>query len=130
MLEILERITAGNGEEKDLELLEDLAYKIRKSSLCGLGQTAPNPVLTTLKYFKDEYIAHITEKRCPAHSCPALVQYRINPGLCTGCTLCKKQCPAGAISGEPKKPHIIDAEKCLKCELCYDVCRVKAVEKI
>ncbi|MBN1696619.1 MAG: NADH-quinone oxidoreductase subunit NuoF [Spirochaetales bacterium] len=130
MLEILERITSGDGKEEDLDILEDLAQTIKRSSLCGLGQTAPNPVLTTLRYFRDEYIAHIKEKRCPAHSCPHLITYRIDPEKCTGCTLCVKRCPSGAIAGEKKKPHTIDPDKCIKCELCYDACRFHAVIKI
>jgi len=130
MLEILERITSGEGKEEDLDLLEDLAYKIKDSSLCGLGQTAPNPVLTTLKYFRDEYEAHIKEKRCPAHNCPALLTYRIVADNCRGCTLCAKKCPVQAITGEVKKVHVIDQDKCIKCGLCYDVCAFEAVEKI
>ena len=130
MLEILERITSGEGKEEDLDLLEDLAHKIKDSSLCGLGQTAPNPVLTTLKYFRDEYEAHIKEKRCPAHNCPALLTYRIEADNCRGCTLCAKKCPVQAITGELKKVHVIDQDKCIKCGLCYDVCAFEAVEKI
>jgi NADH-quinone oxidoreductase subunit F len=130
MLEILEKITSGNGEEGDLDVLEELAHTIKQCSLCGLGQTAPNPVLTTLRYFRDEYVVHIKEKRCPAHSCPHLIYYRIDEQKCNGCTLCAKKCPAGAITGEKKKPHKIDVEKCIKCELCYDACRFHAIEKI
>jgi NADH-quinone oxidoreductase subunit F len=130
MLEILERITAGDGKKEDLDLLEDLAYKIKDSSLCGLGQTAPNPVLTTLKYFREEYEAHITEKKCPAHNCPALLTYRIIAENCQGCTLCAKKCPVQAIQGEVKKAHVIDEETCIKCGLCFDACAFDAVEKI
>lgn len=130
MLEILERITSGEGKDGDIELLEDLAEKIKSSSLCGLGQTAPNPVLTTLKYFRSEYEAHIYEKRCPAHHCPALVTYRINAENCTGCTLCARKCPVEAISGNKKEAHIIDTEKCIKCGHCFDACKFNAVEKI
>jgi NADH-quinone oxidoreductase subunit F len=130
MLEILERITSGEGKDGDIELLEDLAEKIKSSSLCGLGQTAPNPVLTTLKYFRGEYEAHIYEKRCPAHHCPALVTYRINPENCTGCTLCAGKCPVEAISGNKKEAHVIDTEKCIKCGHCFDACKFNAVEKI
>lgn len=127
MLEILQRITEGKGREGDIELLEDLAEKVRSSSLCGLGQTAPNPVLTTLKYFREEYEAHIREKRCPAGVCKALIHYRINPETCVGCTLCARKCPVNAISGEVKKVHIIDQDACIKCGMCYEVCRFDAV---
>jgi len=129
MLEILERITAGEGKENDIELLEELAQKIKNSSLCGLGQTAPNPVLTTIKYFREEYEAHIHEKRCPAHSCAALLTYFIIPVKCTGCTLCAIKCPVNCIAGEKKEPHTIDQEACIKCGQCYDVCKFEAVEK-
>ncbi len=129
MLEILERITAGEGKENDIELLEELAQKIKESSLCGLGQTAPNPVLTTIKYFREEYEAHIHEKRCPAHSCVALLSYSIIPGKCTGCTLCAIKCPVNCISGEKKGLHTIDQEACIRCGQCYDVCNFEAVEK-
>jgi len=130
MLEILTRITSGEGKEGDIELLEDLADKIKNSSLCGLGQTAPNPVLTTIKYFRHEYEAHIKEKRCPAHHCPSLLTYKILADACTGCTLCARKCPVEAISGEKKQVHVIDYDKCIKCGLCYDACRFNAVEKI
>jgi NADH-quinone oxidoreductase subunit F len=130
MLEILEKITEGKGEEKHLHLLEELSYQIKSSSLCGLGQTAPNPVLTTLKYFRDEYEAHIRDKKCPAKVCAALIDYRINPDKCTGCTLCAKKCPVEAISGTVKEPHHIDQKICIKCGLCYNVCKFEAVEKI
>jgi len=127
MLEILERITAGEGKENDIEQLEDLANKIKISSLCGLGQTAPNPVLTTIKYFREEYEVHIKEKRCPAHSCVALIDYKIDTDKCTGCVLCLKKCPVDAISGNPKEPHTIHSETCIKCGICYDVCKFDAV---
>ncbi len=129
MLEILERITIGKGKENDIDLLEDLAEKIKNSSLCGLGQTAPNPVLTTIKYFRDEYEAHIIEKRCPAHSCAALLTYTINEN-CTGCTLCAKKCPVNAISGEAKEIHEIDQDACIKCGLCFNACKVGAIDKL
>lgn len=127
MLEILERITAGEGKENDIEQLEDLANKIKISSLCGLGQTAPNPVLTTIKYFREEYEVHIKEKRCPAHSCVALIDYKIDTDKCTGCVLCLKKCPVDAISGKHKEPHTIHSETCIKCGICYDVCKFDAV---
>ncbi|MBU0766152.1 MAG: NADH-quinone oxidoreductase subunit NuoF [Bacteroidetes bacterium] len=129
MLEILERITMGEGKEGDIELLEDLAGKIKSSSLCGLGQTAPNPVLTTIMYFRSEYEEHIREKRCPAHSCPALLTYSIDSEICTGCLACVKKCPTNAIAGERKKPHVIDQKICIKCGHCYDVCKFEAVIK-
>ena len=130
MLEILERITEGKGEEGDIALLEDLSHKIRYSSLCGLGQTAPNPVLTTLKYFRDEYESHIRDKRCPAKSCTALIKFEIIEDKCTGCTLCARKCPVDAIEGTVKNPHHINHELCIKCGLCYSVCKFDAVEKI
>jgi NADH-quinone oxidoreductase subunit F len=129
MLEILERITAGEGKENDIDLLEDLAEKIKNSSLCGLGQTAPNPVLTTLKYFREEYEAHIIDKKCPAHNCAALLTYTIDNELCTGCTLCAKKCPTECISGEKKGPHTINQEDCIQCGHCFDVCKFDAVIK-
>jgi len=130
MLEVLERITMGEGKESDLDLLEDLSVKIKDASLCGLGQTAPNPVLTTLKYFREEYEAHIREKRCPAHSCVALLTYTVIEDKCTGCTACARKCPVDAISGTVKEPHIIDQAACIKCGMCYDVCRFDAIEKL
>ena len=129
MLEILERICAGKGQEKDLMILAELGEQIKSSSLCGLGQTAPNPVLTTIRYFKEEYEAHIKDKECPAKVCAALVDYYINPELCNGCMLCVKNCESGAITGEKKKPHQIDPKKCMKCAKCITVCRQGAVEK-
>ena len=129
MLDILRRITEGNGREGDLEALEELAYNVKRSSLCGLGQTAPNPVLTTLKYFRHEYEEHIYEKKCRAKKCQALIRYEIIPEKCPGCGLCTKYCPSGAISGEKKKPHVIDEEACIACGACYDVCKFDAVLK-
>ena len=129
MLEILTRITEGKGEMADLETLEELADKIKKTSLCGLGQTAPNPVLTTLKYFKDEYIAHIKDKKCDACVCTNLLTYEIIEEKCVGCTLCAKKCPVDAISGEPKKTHSIDQEICIKCGACYTACNFNAIKK-
>ncbi len=128
MLEILTRITEGNGKEEDIELLEELCLAIKDGALCGLGQTAPNPVLTTLKYFKNEYVEHIVDKKCAAHECTNLLKYEINADLCRGCTLCSKKCPVGAISGTVKNPHIIDMEKCIKCGNCKTVCKFNAVE--
>ncbi len=128
MLEILTRITEGNGKEEDIELLEELCLAIKDGALCGLGQTAPNPVLTTLKYFKNEYVEHIVDKKCAAHECTNLLKYEINAELCRGCTLCSKKCPVGAISGTVKNPHIIDMEKCIKCGNCKTVCKFNAVE--
>ncbi len=129
MLEILERITNGEGKEGDIELLEDLAEKIKSASLCGLGQTAPNPVLTTLKYFREEYEAHIYKKECPAHSCSALIEYEISEIYCKGCGLCIKSCPTGAITGKKKEVHFIDNGLCIKCGKCFDVCNLDAVIK-
>ncbi len=127
MLEILERITEGKGEDGDIEKLETLAKNIKASALCGLGQTAPNPVLSTLRYFRDEYEAHIYEKRCPAGHCKKLLKYTIDPSLCKGCSLCSKVCPVGAISGEIKKPFVIDSSKCIKCGACQEKCRFNAI---
>lgn len=128
MLEILERITEGKGEAADLQKLEVLADNIRQGSLCGLGQTAPNPVLTTLKYFRHEYEAHIFEKKCPARSCRELITFRVVADNCTGCTLCAKVCPVNAISGAKKEIHFIDPEICTHCGACYDACRFDAIE--
>ena len=128
MLEILIDICNGRGTVEDLEILEDLADSIKDSALCGLGQTAPNPVLTTLKYFKDEYLAHIEEGTCPAKVCKALIRYEIIPDKCTGCGACLKVCPTAAITGEKKEVHNIAQEKCIKCGMCYSTCRFEAIE--
>ena len=129
MLEILERIVNGKGEEGDIEKLENLANTIKATALCGLGQTAPNPVLSTIKFFRHEYEAHIRDKKCPAHHCQALLSYVIDPEKCRGCTACARVCPGGAISGEVKKPHVIDPSKCLKCGACIEKCRFGAISK-
>ena len=128
MLEILTRITEGNGKAEDIDLLEELCLAIKDGALCGLGQTAPNPVLTTLKYFKNEYVEHIEDKKCAAHECTNLLKYEINTELCKGCTLCAKKCPVGAINGTVKNSHIIDMSKCIKCGNCVNVCKFNAVE--
>ena len=127
MLEILNRIVKGEGRDGDIELLEELCYSIKDGALCGLGQTAPNPVLTTIKYFRNEYEAHINDKKCPAKSCPDLLEYTIDADKCRGCTLCAKKCHANAISGEVKSVHRIDRDKCIKCGSCVSVCRFGAV---
>ena len=128
MLEILERITQGKGEEGDIEKLETLAENIKSSALCGLGQTAPNPVLSTIKYFRDEYEAHIKEKRCPAHHCQALLNYKITDA-CRGCTACARKCPVNAITGNVKEQHVIDQNKCIKCGSCMATCKFGAIIK-
>jgi len=129
MLKILEKIVQGKGELKDLEILEDLANTVKDGSLCGLGKTAPNPVLSTLKYFKDEYLAHIVDKKCPAGVCTALKTIKIREDLCKGCTKCARTCPVGAIEGTVKNPHHIDQAKCIKCEACLNNCPFKAIVK-
>lgn len=129
MQEILTRIVEGEGKEGDIELLEELCEAIKDGALCGLGQTAPNPVLTTIKYFRNEYEAHISQKKCPAKECSNLVIYEIDKDKCVGCTLCSKKCPAKAISGEVKKAHSIDADVCIRCGQCVNVCRFGAISK-
>ncbi len=129
MLEILERITSGNGKEGDIELLEELGHYIRATSLCGLGMTAPNPVLSTLRYFRNEYEAHITNKKCPALECKDLITYSILEEICNGCGACKRACPADAVRGKRKSPHRIVPEVCVKCGTCFDACKFKAIIK-
>jgi NADH-quinone oxidoreductase subunit F len=129
MLEILTRITEGKGKDGDIELLEQLASLVKNNSLCGLGQSAPNPVLTTLKYFRSEYEAHISNKKCPAHSCTALLTYTITEG-CNGCMACGRVCPSGAITGEKKQMHTIDHSKCIQCDECYKTCRFHAITRL
>lgn len=127
ILEILEKITQGKGEVKDLEILENLAHTVKNGSLCGLGQTAPNPVLTTLKYFRDEYLEHIENNRCPAAVCRDLVEYRVIKGKCTGCQRCVSVCPTSAITGPRSELHYLDLSKCIKCRACYEICRFDAI---
>ena len=129
LLELLQKITDGRGEPEDLDKLEELCYYIKANALCALGQTAPNPVLSTLKYFRDEYEAHVYEKRCPAGVCKNLMHYEIQPDVCRGCTACARKCPVGAISGTVKQPHTIDVNKCIKCGACIETCKFGAIVK-
>ncbi|MCK4376328.1 MAG: 4Fe-4S binding protein, partial [Candidatus Brocadiae bacterium] len=128
-LEILERICRGDGKETDVDTLKDIGEMMKDFALCGLGRTAPNPLLSTIRYFGDEYEAHIRDKRCPAGVCRDLIRYRINPEKCIGCTRCATACPQGAITGEKKKPHTIDETRCIRCGMCYEVCKEGAVER-
>jgi NADH-quinone oxidoreductase subunit F len=132
MLKVLTNISEGQGKEGDIELLEELSEVTRDASLCALGKTSANPVLSTIHYFKDEYEAHVKEKRCPAYVCKALISYYIDPEECQACMICLRQCPAGAIAGGKNQIHIIDQEKCTKCGTCVEVCppRFSAVKKI
>ncbi|MGM9533350.1 NADH-ubiquinone oxidoreductase-F iron-sulfur binding region domain-containing protein [Intestinibacter sp.] len=129
MLEILERITQGKGKDGDIELLEELAHKVKEGAMCGLGQTAPNPVITTLKYFRNEYEDHIYNKKCTAKACKALISYEIKEDACKGCGACAKKCPVGAISGNKKEAHVIDKNVCIKCGKCMETCKFDAIEK-
>ncbi|MBQ8002644.1 MAG: 4Fe-4S binding protein, partial [Clostridia bacterium] len=129
LYEILDKITKGKGTLEDIDKLEELCYHIKSASLCGLGQTAPNPVLSTLKYFRDEYIAHVVDKKCPAGVCKALTSYSIVAEKCKGCSACSRKCPVGAISGEIKKPFVIDTNKCVKCGVCMETCKFDAIVK-
>ena len=127
MMEILNRICEGEGQEGDIELLEELCVSIKDGALCGLGQTAPNPVLTTIRYFREEYEAHIRDKKCPAHECSALLTFSIDPAKCTGCTVCARKCPVECISGTRKEPHVIDQSACIKCKQCVSSCKFGAI---
>ncbi len=129
LLEILEKITSGNGTMEDIDRLEELSEYIKSASLCGLGQTAPNPVLSTLRYFRDEYVAHVKDKKCPAGVCKNLLSYKIVEDKCKGCTACARVCPVGAISGSVKQPHVIDTSKCIKCGACIEKCKFGAIIK-
>ena len=129
MYEILDKITKGQGTLEDIDKLEELCLYIKENALCGLGQTAPNPVLSTLKFFRDEYIAHVVDKKCPAGVCKDLLRYTIDPDKCIGCTLCARNCPADAIIGSLKQRHIIDTSKCVKCGACMAACKKGAISK-
>ena len=128
MWEIVTKISEGNGVMKDLDLLEELAVAVMDASMCGLGQTASNPVLSTLRYFHDEYVSHIRDTKCPAGVCKELITYSVIPENCTGCLACKKVCPSDAVSGELKKVHVIDKEKCIKCGACFEACNFDAIQ--
>lgn len=129
LLEMLDKITQGKGTMADLDKMEQLCYYIKDNALCGLGQTAPNPVLSTLRYFRHEYEAHVKDKTCPAGVCKKLTKYFIDPDTCKGCTLCARQCPVGAIEGSVKQPHVINQDKCIKCGACATACKFQAISK-
>ena len=130
MLHILDRITHGEAEERELDTLNELAELLADTALCALGKTAANPVISTIRYFRDEYLAHIRDKRCPAKECRGLFQYEISAELCKGCGICLRKCPAQCITGEPKKPHVIDQSKCTRCGQCLENCPFTAVLKV
>lgn len=130
LLEILERITGGSGTMADLDRLEELSATVKNCSLCGLGKTATNPVLSTMKYFKDEYIAHVVDKTCPAGVCKGFLRYEVTPDTCVGCGKCKKNCPHDAITGTVREPHVIDGDKCIRCGLCAALCPVHAIKEV
>ena len=127
LYDLLDKITNGEGTLEDLDTIEELCQHLKSSALCALGQSAPNPVLSTLRYFRDEYVAHVVEKRCPAGVCRNLLRFTIDPSKCKGCTLCAKNCPVNALSGTVKIPHTIDPSKCIKCGLCKANCRFDAI---
>ena len=127
LYDLLDKITNGEGTLEDLDTIEELCQHLKSSALCALGQSAPNPVLSTLRYFRDEYVAHVVEKRCPAGVCRNLLRFTIDPSKCKGCTLCAKNCPVNALSGTVKIPHTIDPRKCIKCGLCKANCRFDAI---
>lgn len=128
MLRLLEDITEGKGKVEDLEQIEEIALAMQNGSLCALGKLAPNPVLTTLQYFREEYLAHVLHKKCPAGVCKALIKYRVDEEKCTGCGRCLKICPSDAIRGQEKEAHIIDNERCIKCGACMEICRFEAIK--
>jgi NADH-quinone oxidoreductase subunit F/NADP-reducing hydrogenase subunit HndC len=127
-LQYLDKITQGKGEPEDIEKIEELSHHMQKSSLCALGQTAPNPILSTLKFFRQEYVDHIESKKCTAGVCKALLRYEIIPEKCKGCTLCARNCPASAITGTVRQPHVIDTNKCIKCGVCMNNCKFGAIK--
>jgi ferredoxin len=129
LLTLLEKIAKGNGEPRDIDKIKSVGRAMQKAALCGLGQTAPNPVLSTLRYFEDEYLAHINDRKCPAGKCKDLVRFVIDEAKCRGCTACARKCPANAISGERQKPHAIDQDKCVKCGECFRTCRFGAISR-